>query len=432
MNTSGRKSRKERGDWLRGLVTLLLIGVMSVVGCDPEVAETGVGYSVRRVDPEVFATHDSAQPNTLLRLTNDDPHSLVGRRMVATEDNGQALIWSNVCKGLYLYGDSKLTLSETPEGGGTGADAVGAGTSNVCDISIRTMPADVSTSGTWFSFSYLEDLELVLVIVGEGTVTVTPVTKLEYELADPELLEYKVTTREPGDAEEVTVKQGDPPRFLYTAPDDRIAELRELGDLPAERSWLGLDELPAVRLVVHELQPELELWLEDIWEQAGLDRIPIPELTPLDQLGQPSPANGLSALVAGELFYDERIVDAITLAVEWDALLEKSLNTDQPLNLARLEESGEEVTIRSELRTLGFDPEAAQELMAEAGFPDGFKLLLIVSPEEDHRNAAGWLADQLGEIGIVVELVDVPSGAERERILEAAKGGQQVLWLSGP
>jgi hypothetical protein len=398
----------------------------------PEVAETGPGYKVRRVDPEVFATHDSTQPKILLRLTDNDPYDLVDRRMVATEDNGQALIWSSVCKGLYLYGNSKLTLSETPEGGGTGADAIGAGTSDDCDVSIRTMPADISKSGTWFSFSYMEDLELVLVIVGEGTVTVTPVTKLDYELADPELLEYEVTTRELGDVEVVTVEQGDGPRFLYTAPDDRIAELRELGDLPAERSWLGLDELPALRLVVHELEPQLEPWLEDIWEQAGLDGIQIPELIPLDQLGHLPPANVLSAVVAGELWYDDRVLDAITLAVEWDVLLEKDFGTDRPLGLTRLEESGEEVSVRPELRTVGFDPEAARELMAEAGLPDGFKLILMVTPDEAHRNAASRMVDELAAIGIEAEIAEVPPGEEREWMSEAVQGGQQVLWLRVP
>jgi hypothetical protein len=420
-----------RGRLLVPLALALMVLVLCT-GCEPEVAETGAGYLVRRVDPEVFATHDNTQPDLLLRLTNDDPHDLVGRRMVATEDNGQALIWSSVCKGLYLYGDSKLTLSETPEGGGTGADAVGAGTSNDCDISIRTMPADISKSGTWFSFSYVEDLELVLVIVGEGTVAVTPVTRLDYKLVDPELLAYEVTTRELGDAQEVTVRQGDPPRFLYTAPDDRIADLRKLGDLPAERSWLGLEELPAVRLVVHKLEPQLELWLGDIWEQAGLDSIPVPELPPLDQLGQPSSAGALAAVVAGELWYDDRVLDAITLAVEWDALLEKEFGTDRPLELTRWEASGEEVSVRPELRAAGFDPEAAQELMAEAGFPGGFKLTLITSADEAHRSAAGRMAEELAAIGVKAEVVEVPPGEELAWMSEAVRGGQQVLWLRAP
>ena len=434
MHVDRENMRHSERRWVRALPTLLLLVVVLFANCQPQPkgADTGAGYKVRRVDPKVFATHDSTQPNILLSLTDDDPYDLVGGRMVATEDNGQALIWSSICKGLYLYGDSKLTLSDSPEGGGTGADAVGAGTSDNCDVSIRTMPADVSKSGTWFSFSYMDDLELVLVIVGEGTVAVTPVTKLDYELADPERLEYKVITRELDDVQVVTVEQGDGPRFLYTAPDDRIAELRELDDLPAERSWLGLDELPALRLVIHELEPQLELWLEEIWEQAGLDDIQIPELIPLDQLGQLPPADVLSIIVAGEFWYDDRVLDAITLAVEWDALLEKAFGTDRPLDLTRLEESGEEVSVRPELRTVGFDPEAARELMAEAGLPDGFKLILLLPPGEAHRNAVNWMAEELAAIGIEAEIAAAPPGEEREWILEAVQGGQQVLWLRVP
>ena len=413
------------------LLAALLLLMVLVAGCDPEVAETGIGYKVRRVDPDVYATTDKNQPNTLLRLTNDDPHDLEGRRMVSTENNGQALIWSSICKGLYLYGDSKLVLSDTPRGGGTGADAVGAGTSDNCDISIRTMPSDVSTSGTWFSFSYIEHLELVMIFVGEGTVTVTPTTKLDYKLVDPELLEYEVAIRDMGDAKTVTVDQSEAPSFYFTAPDDQLAELGQLGELPADRTWLELDELPALRLTLHEVEPQLEVWLVDIWERARLDALPIPELIPIDELRPPTPGEALSVIVAGEHWYDERLLDAITLAVEWNAVLEGRFNADQPLDLMRLENLEEPMPVRRNLSASDYDPDAARRMIDEAGFGDYLTLVLMVPPDDIYLDAAHFMADQLMSAGVKVDIVDIPLGEEGDHMKEAAYEGLAVIWI-GP
>jgi hypothetical protein len=262
------------------LVTLLLAAALltSCTQAPEEVVEIEEpGYEVKRLDDKAWATTDSSQPKKLLLLTDASWHNLVGERMATTDKDGQAEIRGPGCTALYVYQDSGLTMSGCPKGGGTGSCSTGTIVSKDCDASIRTMPADVETVGTWFSVTYLEGSQVTLVIVAEGAVRVTPATELNFRLVDREQLQYEVVTRELGEVVSVEVLADDEPRFLYTASDDRLKELQATGALPAARTWLGLEELPPLREVLGQEDPNLEPWLEQIWEQAGRDGIQFPE-----------------------------------------------------------------------------------------------------------------------------------------------------------
>lgn len=251
----------------------ILLAMLLFAGCDDEeVAETGADYEARRLDAQVWASTDNAQPNDLLLVNDGAWHELFGVRMVTTDNSGQAQLRGPDCDWAFVYQNSGLTLSPCSKGGGTGNCAVGALVSSDCDISIRTMPADVSKVGTWFAVIYLEESQVTLVIVGDGAVAVTPATELEFELVDRERLEFEVFTRELGEEIPVKVENGEP-RLLYTASNQRLEELREFGALPPARDWLGMEALPELRQVLSQLDPMLDLWLEEIQEQAAQDDI---------------------------------------------------------------------------------------------------------------------------------------------------------------
>ena len=64
------------------------------------------------------------------------------------------------------------------------------------------------------------------------------------------------------------------------------------------------------------------------------------------------------------------------------------------------------------------DIERAQELLAEAGYPDGFDLDLVVSEREDIRRIYEVLAEELRQIGISANLEIVTHSAQHELIRE--------------
>jgi hypothetical protein len=246
------------------------LAAILIVGCDKQqIVQTGPSYEVKRLDPTVWATTDSSQPKNLLRLNDVSWHFLEGERMVTTDNSGQAQLRGPNCSAVYVYQNSGLTLSGCPRGGGTGSCSTGTIVSASCNVSVSTMPADVRTVGTWFSVTYLEEAQVTLVIAGEGVVAVTPATVLDFRVVDRDQLQYEVFAREFGEEVQVEVVPGDSARVLYTASDDRLAELQELGLLPPPRDWLGVQELQPLRQVLSRLDPNLDLWLEQVEEQAA-------------------------------------------------------------------------------------------------------------------------------------------------------------------
>jgi len=66
------------------------------------------------------------------------------------------------------------------------------------------------------------------------------------------------------------------------------------------------------------------------------------------------------------------------------------------------------------------DPDGARALLAEAGFPDGFKTTLIVESVPDRVNAAQIVQANVAEIGIDVDVIPMDSGPFWEMGLESS------------
>jgi len=303
MNTLGHLLRRRQ--WSRyAWMALLLIVTLLLGSCSStQVVQTASGYEVRRLDEQAHATTDIGQPHTLLLLDDTDWHGLEGVRMATTDAAGQVEIRGPGCEAVFIFQNSGLTMNECPRGGGTGACSQGTFEIRDCEVSIQTLPANVDIAGSWVWVTYLEHTQVTLVIVVEGYVAVTPATVLEAKVVDPEALQYEIAARELGQTIDTTVDEGEPPGFLYTASNDRLAQLQEVGDLPPSRTWMGLEALAPLRELLSRRNPELNKWLDQIEERAAEGGV----LFPQEREQRPTT---LVTLVDGEVQPD--------LAVQWE------------------------------------------------------------------------------------------------------------------
>ncbi|WP_426323534.1 ABC transporter substrate-binding protein [Microbacterium sp. E-13] len=102
-------------------------------------------------------------------------------------------------------------------------------------------------------------------------------------------------------------------------------------------------------------------------------------------------------------FADVRVRQAIQYAIDREAITKAAapgagVPTAQPVTSGSLgyDESLEDM--------YPYDPAKATELLAEAGYADGFEFTVTVAPGTDHSVAAQAIADQLAKVGITVTL----------------------------
>lgn len=234
---------------------------------------TALGLDVSRLDDSVWATTDDSQREVLLRIPDDVPHTLRGEGWVTVDGSGQALLTGGSCSAAYVYQNSGLTVSGCPRGGGTGMCSTGTLLLSGCDISVSTLSADVTVTGSWLSVTYLQHSQVTLVIVGEGSVVINPVVELDFRPLDLGDFIYEVDVREFGADLPSGEVSREAPVFLYTAGDD---QLTELGLEVEPRTWLEPSALPPLIQALVQLDPQLGFWLDLVSDQAAEDGIQIP------------------------------------------------------------------------------------------------------------------------------------------------------------
>ena len=79
------------------------------------------------------------------------------------------------------------------------------------------------------------------------------------------------------------------------------------------------------------------------------------------------------------------------------------------------------------VKVYGYNPEKAKELLAEAGYPDGFEISLKTEETSALKNAATIIQSYLAEVGIKVNL-SILSGADANT---AEAGWGEGMWLHG-
>jgi hypothetical protein len=304
-------------------------------------------------------------------------------------------------------------------------------------VTVATLTADVTGLGTWFSVTYLWDTQVTLVIAGDGKVEVTPIRTLTFEGEAPPLsglpprerakawAEAQVVERRPGNAVSVRVEAGtDPARYLYTAPDKMLEELGLSQTVP-DRKWLGMETLPDLRGHLKELEPRLEPWLERVWAQADGDGIRVGPWLPVpDKPIQPDEADVFLGSQGGPL-QDSYVQKTLLTAVDKEKVTKLAFADQEVALTTRLGNS------EVDARLVVYDPEAAKEMLAEVGYPDGFDLQLVY-PEGDGQleSLAGAIAEDLARVGIGVEMVALPTADISETVEKVASAGEPVFWVA--
>ena len=129
------------------------------------------------------------------------------------------------------------------------------------------------------------------------------------------------------------------------------------------------------------------------------------------------------------LFDDARVRRAVAMAIDREVLTEivNGGGTAQfPVPSLLFPEWARPQDNADEVRA--FNPELAKQLLAEAGYPDGFDTIFLVSntPEENLR-AAQVIVAYLGDIGIQVKIEVQEAATFRQRLSEGAGYGGMLL-----
>ncbi len=416
--------RSRRLKVLSAFLVMLAIASASCGGGKTTPSAPKVSFQVQRISSGVWA---GAGSSSLTQLTDSSFHPFPTGHLVTTDGTGEALLQGslggNICQ-IYVFEITSLQTKACPKSQFTGSNLVtcdkeGDAVYQKCKGHLRMTPsAEVEATGTWMSLTYLPELQLTLVIVSEGNVVVWPVLDIE--------------SGELGDAIGVAAQ-----KFLFTAPDDMP---QEIAGLPA-RTPLPLERLPA-------FIDRLGLWprIERLQKRAGADRVPFPidsiELpeasplptpfvpeqatpTPTEDTGRPPDNAGLLLQGGGGAFEDSSVQKALAYALPTKQMMEKIFgNPDYP---ARAEFAGNAF----DLHNVPYDPDVARELLAGAGYANGFSVVLIY-PEGDGRIAAmaDWMANSLGSVGMDMALNPAPADEAPAALAELVAAGEAALWLS--
>ena len=116
-----------------------------------------------------------------------------------------------------------------------------------------------------------------------------------------------------------------------------------------------------------------------------------------------------------EPFDDPKVRQAISYAVPYETILTEVLQgygqqLTSPIPNGTPTHTDEFFVYQS-------DPEKAKALLAEAGFPDGFETTLqVASGVQEGKETAVWVQQALAEVGIKVEIQEMPGAAFTEQL----------------
>lgn len=127
----------------------------------------------------------------------------------------------------------------------------------------------------------------------------------------------------------------------------------------------------------------------------------------------------------GGALKDSRVQTAVLHAAPWADMVAKVFGDPNLPVLTELD--GQEV----DARKMEHNPDLALQMLAEAGYPDGFGVTLLVPQGDDQLVAMGdWLVSSLGGVRIDAGFNEVPADDARDIMAKYLAAGKPVLWLS--
>ncbi|MDX8046718.1 glutathione ABC transporter substrate-binding protein [Gracilibacillus sp. S3-1-1] len=172
---------------------------------------------------------------------------------------------------------------------------------------------------------------------------------------------------------------------------------------------------------------ELETGVSDVADQIGpnnLERVDgLPEASLLQE-----PSVSVSYIgfnTQKEPFDDERVRQALSMAVDKDQIIDGVMNG---VGLPAIGPIAPPVFgYDADIEGLPYDVEKAKELLAEAGYEDGFETTIWTNDNEQRVDTAVTLQSQLAEIGVDVKVEELEWGA----YLDGTANGEHDMFILG-
>jgi|SRR5690625_1780081 len=172
---------------------------------------------------------------------------------------------------------------------------------------------------------------------------------------------------------------------------------------------------------------ELETGESDIADAIGPDNISRVEGMPdADVLQEPSVSMSYIGInVEQEPFDDVKVRQAISMAIDKEEIIE---GVYEGIGIPAVGPLAPPVFGFDEsVDGLEYDPEKAEELLAEAGYEDGFETTIWTNDDEQRIDTAVAVQSQLAEIGVDVEIEELEWGA----YLERTANGEHDMFVLG-
>ncbi|WP_260682087.1 glutathione ABC transporter substrate-binding protein [Alkalicoccobacillus porphyridii] len=126
-----------------------------------------------------------------------------------------------------------------------------------------------------------------------------------------------------------------------------------------------------------------------------------------------------------EPFDDKRVRQAISMAVDNDAIINNLLEGYGIPAIGPM--SPQIIGFDETVEPLEYNPEKAKELLAEAGYPDGFETSIWTNDKRERIDLVTYLQQELGKIGIDVTTETMEWGA----YLEQTNSGDHDMFVLG-
>jgi hypothetical protein len=204
----------------------------------------------------------------------------------------------------------------------------------------------------------------------------------------------------------------------------------------------GIDALGQLRLegihVQEPVQLTVEVWTEEEIKEGQFADIQVTEYGLLPTHEEIVPVGGVTLRFAprradvrvtlgGKQFAHSGVQKAILHAVPWSDLIESIFPGKEIPIPVDVWEVG---PVLDDARGVLYDPDLMWELLAEAGFPDGFALrLLFASDDRPITEMVESMAKVQSEAGLEVELMPVTETEAPEVMVELVAAGEPVLWV---